>query len=202
MKKLMVLLMVLAIAMGSVFAAESEGQWGGNVVTAGTGDSATLNVKLDLKKGMNLFNIGFATKEVTKENINDASIVQKELVLELNGSEYTGTTYIYYGIKNTTEAAYDISLSIDGALKSDNDQTTGIDWTIKSEDGSTVSLVSQAEGRTLSDEVWSNVGANQSQFTVVSMPINISTDGFLLDDDTHLKNEIYSGTVKLTITGA
>lgn len=196
MKKLMVLLMVLAIAMGSVFAAESEGQWGGNVVTAGTGDSATLNVKLDLTKGMNLFNIGFATKEVTKENINDASIVQKELVLELNGSEYTGTTYIYYGIKNTTEAAYDISLSIDGALKSDSD-TAGIDWTIKSEDGSTVSLVSQTSGQTLSDEVWSDVGASQSGFTVVSMPINISTDGFL--DDNNLENEIYSGTVKLTI---
>lgn len=199
MKKLMVLLMVLAIAMGSVFATESEGQWGGNVVTAETGDSATLNVKLDLTKGMNLFNIGFATKEVTKENINDASIVQKDLVLELNGSEYTGTTYIYYGIKNTIDAAYDISLSIDGALKSDSD-ATGIDWTIKSEDGSTVSLVSQTTGQTLSDEVWSDVGASQSEFTVVSMPINISTDGFL--DDKNLKNEIYSGTVKLTITAS
>lgn len=199
MKKLMVLLMVLAIAMGSMFAADSEGQWGGNVVTEGTGDSAILNVKLDLTKGMNLFNIGFATKEVTKENINDASIVQKDLVLELNGSEYTGTTYIYYGIKNTTEDAYDISLSIDGALKSASDEK-GIDWTIKSEDGSTVSLVSQTSGQTLSNEVWSGVGASQSDFTVVSMPINISTDGFL--GDSHLENEIYSGTVKLTITGA
>lgn len=191
MKKLLVLSMVLVIAIGSLFAIEEPGQWGGNTVSTG-GDSATLKVNLDLTDGINLFNVGFASEEVSKDNINTIT-PQEELSLVLNGSEYTGSTYIYYGIKDTNQKSYTISIDINDALTASSD-STGIDWSVSASptDGGTVNVSSNS---TKSATVW-NVSSS-GDFTVVSAPLSITTIGFLEDD--HLVSEIYSGTIKLTI---
>lgn len=192
MKKILVLLMIMAIAIGSVFAA--EGQWGGNTVTDDS--KATLEVTLKLD-GEDLFNIGFASDAVDEESISSSAFTPlKELALELDGSEYQGKAYVYYGIKSLSTNKYDISLEIDGALKTATD-TDGIAWGITSGDFNVTSA------GTKTGLIFDGVGSDtDNTFKVESKELAISTTDFLGETDLDTDNQ-YSATVTLKIaTGA
>lgn len=193
MKKILVLLMVMAIAVGSVFAA--EGQWGGSAISGdGVDPKATLEVTLKLS-GNDLFNIGFASEEVTTENIDTvANNPLKTLALELDGSEYQGKAYVYYGIKSLTANKYDVSLSIDGALTAPNDEE-GIAWGISSGGSSFVTSGEANTPKVIFDGVGS---ASDNVFKVESKELAISTTDFQGELGLDTTNQ-YSATVTLTI---
>ena len=194
MKKIMVLLMIMAIAIGSVFAA--EGQWGGSTIPSDGSAAATLEVTLKLE-GKDMFNIGFASEEVTADTINsDAFAPLETLALELDGKEYQGKAYVYYGIKSLSANEYDITLEIDGALKTATD-TDGIAWGITSGDFNVTSA------GTKTGLIFDGVGSDtDNTFKVESKELAISTTDFL--NETNLDNDNqYSATVTLKIaTGA
>ena len=190
MKKFLVLLMIMAIAMGSVFAA--EGQWGGGAIPEDGSAAATLEVTLKLD-GEDMFNIGFASEEVTAETINsDAFAPLETLALELDGKEYQGKAYVYYGIKSLSTNKYDISLSIDGPLKATNDQD-GIAWGISSE-GESVATSASSEAKIIFPEV----SSNNNEFTVVSKQLVLSTTDFENEEGLDTANQ-YSANVTLKI---
>lgn len=194
MKKILVLLMIMAIAMGSVFAA--EGQWGGSSIPSDGSAAATLEVTLKLD-GEDMFNIGFASDAVDEDSISSSAFTPlKELALELDGSEYQGKAYVYYGIKSLSTNEYDISLEIDGALKTTTD-TDGIKWGITSGDFNVTS------GGTKSGLIFDDVGSDtDNTFKVESKELAISTTDFLGETDLDT-SEQYSATVTLKIsTGA
>lgn len=188
MKKILVLLMVMAIAMGSVFAA--DGSWTGDAVTADS--NAVLNVRLSLDT-TNIFTIGFTDEaEVTTENI-DSITPKTELVLAPEGSEYTGTTNIYYGVKNLEEGkTYKIRITIGDALHA-GESYDDINWTATT----TAGPVTVASNGTKSGDVWTSIGGTK-QYEVNYTQLAVSTDGFV-DVNNPDTDTDYTGTITLTI---
>lgn len=187
MKKILVLLMVIAIAMGSVFAAPGTGSWTGDEIGEG-GESATLGVKLQLNS-MDIFTIGFTDEaEVNAGNI-DSVTPKTELILSPEGSEYTGTTNIYYGVKNLGEGTYKIGITIGNDLTAGSG--TDIPW-----EASAASANVSSQG-TKSGDVWTSVGSTQ-EYEVNYTQLAISTDGFVGLSDLNTK-DAYEGTITLTI---
>ena len=190
MKKIMVLLMIMAIAMGCVFA--DAGSWTGDTVS-GTDSYAELSVKLQLS-GTNIFSIGFSDSEVTTENI-DSVTPKTELSLSPNGLEYTGSTNIYYAIKNLDTTDYTISLEIGDALASSDEEKDTIEW-IASATGDQKADVSSKESGTKSAPVWT-VGKT-ANYEVGYTSLTVSTDGFAEVTNPDTTNP-YFGTLKLKI---
>lgn len=188
MKKILVLLMVMAIAMGSVFAVPGTGSWTGDSIGV-SGESATLGVKLQLSS-MEIFTIGFTDQaEVNAGNI-DSVTPKTELILSPEGSEYTGTTNIYYGVKNLDEGTtYKIGITIGDDLSAGSG--TDIPW-----NASAASAYVSSQG-TKSGDVWESVGTTQ-EYEVNCTQLSISTDGFVGLTGLNTTTP-YEGTITLTI---
>ena len=192
MKKILALLMIMAIAMGSVFAVEA-GQWGGDEIT---GDSAaSLEVALKLS-GDDIFNIGFASEAVTADTINSEAFKPLEsLELEIDGTEYQGTAYVYYGIKAPSDKTYTISLAIDDNLKTTESGKTTIPWKISSVENFSIDSKSTKTGNIFA----AASSGTDGEFKVESKELSISTEGFMGLENLDYNNP-YSANVTVTIT--
>ena len=189
MKKLMVLLMVLAIAMGSVFAA--EGYWSGTAVSDTSSDPAELKVTLDLEGFQGLYTIGFTDTAVETEPEGDPQEVTitpiSDYTLTLKNDEYIGDAYVYYAVKTDQKLSFNMAVS--GALDEQNSEKA-IDWEVK------------AGNATLNS---GNYGAEQEvgtfegdgSYAIGSWPMSMTTVGFLADSTA--AGEVYTATVKLTV---
>ena len=191
MKKILALLMIMAIAMGSVFAVEA-GQWGGDMITGDSAASLEVTMKLS---GKDIFNIGFASEAVTAETINSEAFKPLEsLELELDGTEYQGTAYVYYGIKAPSNTTYTISLAIDDNLRTTVSDKTTIPWKISSVENFSIASNSTKTGNIFAEAK----SGKDGKFNVDFKKLNISTEGFMGLDNLDYVNP-YSANVTVTI---
>lgn len=192
MKKLMVLLMVLAIAMGSVFAA--EGYWSGTAVSDSSSDPAELKVTLDLNGFQGLYTIGFtdtAVETATGEDAQEVTITPiSDYTLTLKDDEYIGDAYVYYAVKTPAKQTLSFNMSVSGALDEQSSEKT-IDWEVKAGKATL-----NSENYTTETEVGTFTSEDGS-YAIGSWPMSMTTVGFLADGAG--ADEVYTATVKLTV---
>ena len=193
MRKVLVTLALMAIAMGMVFAEAAAGNVNGTDVADLT-NGAKLTVTLDMVDDDNskYFEIGFTSKALADDTVPTAAnpvtpLETVALTERVEGGEMQNTAnsaYVYYIVKG---AAVKISLGIADALKATGDET-GIDWQVVA-NGKTISSTGDAV------EIEDNIGSS-GVTKVKSYPLSISTVGLL--SDTTVKAE-YSGDLVVSI---
>lgn len=197
MKKVLVMLAVMAIAMGSVFSADPAPMGTGSQTATNLSslDPATLQVTLDLGSESGLgkhYQVGFSSVEV--KDIDDVADA-KTLPLETPTAtgDLSGTTNVYWAIKDSASLSYKIALNIAANLKSDSDNT-GIAWKVAVGEGGEAEEVTVSDASTYTAiKTISTTGG----FDVDSLPLTISTVG--LRSTATTKNESYSGTLFVKI---
>ena len=188
MKKILVLLMVMAIAMGSMFAA--EGSWTGTSVTNTASEAATLEVSLNLKNYAGTYAIGFTETAVEEktEGAADVTITPTgTLTLTPDNDEYVGTVYGYYAIKSGTDVTLSFEMSADDKLTEQTTTSKTIEWTVKAAD--TPLTTSPTEVKAVPFE--------NGVYKIGSFPVSITTDGFISANTA--TDEVYTGTISLTV---
>lgn len=188
MKKILVLLMVMAIAMGSMFAA--EGSWTGTSVTNTASEAATLEVSLNLKDYAGTYAIGFTETAVEEktEGAADVTITPTgTLTLTPDNDEYVGTVYGYYAIKSGTDVTLSFEMSADDKLTEQTTTSKTIEWTVTAAD--TPLTTSPTEVKAVPFE--------NGVYKIGSFPVSITTDGFISANTA--ANEVYTGTISLTV---
>ena len=188
MKKILVLLMVMAIAMGSMFAA--EGSWTGTSVTNTASEAATLEVSLNLKDYAGTYAIGFTETAVEEktEGAADVTITPTgTLTLTPDNDEYVGTVYGYYAIKSGTDVTLSFEMSADDKLTEQTTTSKTIEWTVTAAD--TPLTTSPTEVKAVPFE--------NGVYKIGSFPVSITTDGFISANTA--TNEVYTGTISLTV---
>lgn len=188
MKKILVLLMVMAIAMGSMFAA--EGSWTGTSVTNTASEAATLEVSLNLKDYAGTYAIGFTETAVEEktEGAADVPITPTgTLTLTPDNDEYVGTVYGYYAIKSGTDVTLSFEMSADDKLTEQTTTSKTIEWTVTAADTPLTTSPTEVKAVSFEDGV----------YKIGSFPVSITTDGFISANTA--TNEVYTGTISLTV---
>ena len=198
MKKVLVMLAIMAIAMGSVFSADPAPMGTGSQIETDFNslDPATLQVTLDLGSESGLgkhYQVGFSSAAVEKiADVADARTLP--LKTPTATGDLSGTTNVYWAIKDTASTTYKIALNIAANLKSDNDNT-GIAWKVAVGEGGEAEedvTVSDASTYTTIKTIETTGG-----FDVDSLPLTISTVG--LRSTATTQSESYSGTLFVKI---
>lgn len=188
MKKILVLLMVMAIAMGSMFAA--EGSWTGTSVTNTASEAATLEVSLNLKDYAGTYAIGFTETAVEEktEGAADVTITPTgTLTLTPDNDEYVGTVYGYYAIKSGTDVTLSFEMSADDKLTEQTTTSKTIEWTVTAADTPLTTSPTEVKAVLFENGV----------YKIGSFPVSITTDGFISANTA--TNEVYTGTISLTV---
>lgn len=222
MKRFLVMLAIMAIAMAGVFAAEpateSTGGSGSFVATGSAwsdaGGSATLEVTLDLGPESPLgkyYEVGFTDTDVTDFSADDfyaevrtfgkVTTVALDKITDTDDVENSDPVYVYWAIRATKGSKYNIGLSLPGNMTVGSD-STGINWSVtpgKGADSTTAITTTQAGGEVGKEDV-KVVTANE-KMVIGCFPITISTENLRSKTDIDYKNE-YKTTLTLTVKGA
>lgn len=189
MKKILVLLMVMAIAMGSMFAA--EGSWTGTSVSDTASEAATLEVSLNLKDYAGTYAIGFTETAVEEKTGSDATGITitptGTLTLTPDNDEYVGTVYGYYAIKSGTGVTLSFEMSADDKLTEQTKTSKTVDWTVTAADTPLTTSAQEVKSAEFT----------QGEYKIGSFPVSITTDGFISANTA--ANEVYTGTISLTV---
>lgn len=214
MKKFLLTLAMLAIAIGMVVA--TPGEYVTNNLTTVTTDKATLEVTLDLSSTSNLnkhYQIGFTNEPVNATTTIDSIDARDPLTtIELDLATTSGDVansnpaYVYWAIKAPVSESIKIGLSLPGNMISEGDETTGVKWSVTP---GSVTPGSGPDSVKVSTDViaTTNVSTGDSNEAVVtitgtgtmvtgSFPITISTVD--LRTTTTVQEE-YSSTLTVTI---
>lgn len=207
MKKVLVMLAVMAIAMGVVVAAEGTGEYAVNALTDASTDKATLEVTLDLGPNSNLgkhYQIGFTTTDVkgfSAEDLGTTGIAPlKTVALDKATTDgdltHDETVYVYWAIKAPKAESENIKLglSLPGNMTSATDTENGIKWSV-TPDGITA-IETETVGAAVSNEAVKKVQTT-GEMIIDCMPITISTVDLRGTNTT--KEESYSTTLTLSI---
>lgn len=193
MKKVLVMLAVMAIAMGSVFSADPAPMGTGSQTATNLAslDPATLQVTLNLGELGKHYQVGFSSVEVKDiDDVADATTLPLETPTATG--DLSGTTNVYWAIKDTAGVPYKIALNIAENLKSDTDNT-GIAWKVAIDGGDVAEVaVSNASTYTTIKTI-----ETSGKFDVDSLPLTISTIG--LRSTATTQSESYSGTLSVKI---
>lgn len=191
MKKILVLLMVMAIAMGAVFAVDAAGSTSvDSVTTSASSNRASLEVTVDLSQYEGLYTFGFTGTEVAAATGEGAQAVTitplTSIGLTPENDEFTGSAYVYYAVKapNAQKLLFDVTLS--GPL---TNGTKNLAWQVS--DGTGTEVV-----KSTAPETAANVGefTSAGTYAIGSFPIKMTTDGFLsfeTEDVTELAGSVY-----------
>ena len=189
MKKILVLLMVMAIAMGSMFAA--EGSWTGTSVSDTASEAATLEVSLNLKDYAGTYAIGFTETAVEEKVGGDATAVTitptGTLPLTPDNDEYVGTVYGYYAIKSGEDVQLSFEMFADDKLTEQTETSKTIEWTVTAADTPLTTSPTEVKA----------VQFTQGEYKIGSFPVSITTDDFI--SASTAKDEVYTGTISLTV---
>ena len=212
MKRFLVMLAIMAIAMTGVFAVEGTGSYvWTDELTGATTDKATLEVTLDLTPESEYgryYQIGFT------ENDNVASLTADDLesiepVKTIDLATLTETddltnsdVNVYWAIRIPSNESVNIGLKLGGNMTATSDQSTGIKWSVTPGEGATKQDVLTtsavgAGGAASEEAVVSVQGTGALKFG--SFPITISTVDLRT---TEIKYEKYSAELTVMVTGA
>ena len=207
MKKVLVMLAVMAIAMGVVVAAPGTGEYAVNVLTDARTDKATLEVTLDLGPNSALgkhYQIGFTTTDVKGFSAGDLGTTGiaplKTVALDKATTDGDLThhekVYVYWAIKAPQANSENIKLglSLPGNMTSASDTANGIKWSVTPEgvDAIATTYVGTPESN---DEV--KKIKTTGEMIIDCMPITISTVD--LRGTSTTEEESYSTTLTLSI---
>ena len=203
MKKVLTLLVIMTIVLGTVFAAPGTGNASSEDLSSGF--NATMEVTLDLSSDSDLtkyFEIGFSTAPVTAVPTEESPVTPKTTIKLEDATGADGDirnkedVYIYWIVKGDN---VDLTLSTGAALDSSEVDATDIHWS------ATIGTIS-GEGGTASDSEARSDGSNDtasvtgidgtSAIKVGSAPLTISTIDLL---STTGVNGNYTGKLTLSI---
>lgn len=206
MKKVLVMLAVMAIAMGVVVAAPGTGEYAVNVLTDARTDKATLEVTLDLGSGSNLgkhYQIGFTStnvKDYTPAQLDAGITPLKTVALDKATTDgdltHEEPVYVYWAIKAPKAESENIKLglSLPGNMTSDTDTENGVKWSVTPE--GVDAIATTAVGTAASNDAVKKVKTT-GEMIIDCMPITISTVD--LRETSTTKEESYSTTLTLSI---
>ena len=208
MKKVFVLFLVLLLVASAAFAdTVSE--------TAGTENPATVNASLDLsgestevgyvKFGFYKGSVpdGFSITTTGGDSISEGTVKlypkvdttgdAKLIATNLAGEDSNDEFYLFYQIVSGTK--YDLTLSLDGKMKLNDDPT--LDWTVTLSDGSSTN-VTTVNGEVNKSKIIFTHDPYQGNATVTSAAaydVEVTTG-----DISGLKQGTYEGEITLTLT--
>ena len=191
MKKFLVMLAILAIAIAGVSA---EARWTGT--TLGDDSKATVQVSLNLGGDLGkYYQIGFSEEEVTPETDLSTLSPDTEIVLdqEQNSGEIqnaANSSYVYYAIQIPSNESVNIGFEIAENLKADGD-SEGIAWTASA--NSNTAKVG-ADGKAVITKVQGN-----GELQVNSFPVTVSTSGLRSHEYVAKK---YTGNLVVTVSAS
>ena len=212
MKRFLVMLAIMAIAMTGVFAVEGTGSYvWTDELTGATTDKATLEVTLDLTPESEYgryYQIGFT------ENDNVASLTADDLesiepVKTIDLATLTETddltnsdVNVYWAIRIPSDESVNIGLKLGGNMTASSSDQSGIKWSVTPGEGATKQDVLTtsavgAGGAASEEAVVSVQGTGALKFG--SFPITISTVDLRT---TEIKYEKYSAELTVMVTGA
>lgn len=206
MKKVFVLFLVLLLVASAAFAVTVSEK-------AGTENPATVNASLDLSgngdagfvkfgfysgKAPENFSIttttygdsisdGTVKLYPTVDTTGDAKLIATNLAGEGRNDEF----YLFYQIVSGTK--YDLTLSLDGKMKLNDDPT--LDWTVTLSDGSSTNVTTlNGEGNQsiLTHDPYQD---NATVTSAAAYNVTVTTE-----DISSLKQGTYEGVIKLTLT--
>ena len=209
MKKVLLVLAILAIAMTTVFAVEGTGS-ASNTSLDTKGTSATLEVTLNLTSDLaNYVEVGFSSNEVkttnvgegTANGVSDATVIKSIALTEANGGDLSnpdGTAYVYWIIKGLSGTTANITLEAGQHLAQESGDPT-ITWiaTAKTSEGDK-STTSYGQSGSASAATVATVISDGS-LEVGSAPLKISTVDLL---NTTVTQGDYAGTLTIKIASA
>lgn len=205
MKKFLVMLAIMAIAVSGAFAAEGTGAWVGTGTESPVNKNATMEVTLDLSSESTLgkyYMIGFTSSVA---GLSSTSLEVEPLkTVALNTATTTGdfTTqgdvYVYWAIKDSS-TKYDIQLSLDNDLTTSSEEEGNkfVKWSVTptSEGLKLTSNGTGTESQNKSTVVGNSIGGAAGMQTG-SNKITISTEDLL--ESSYAEGE-YTGTLTVTI---
>lgn len=199
MKKVFVMLAIMAIAMGVVIAEPAgTGEYAVNKLTNADTDKATLEVTLDLGGGSSLLNhyqIGFTSTDVSDYSAADldAGITPlKTVALDQATTDgdltHDEKVYMYWAIKAPSSESENIKigLSLAGNMTSDTDTSNGIKWSVTP--GSGTAIETAAVKTPVSDDDVVKVQTT-GDMIIDCLPLTISTVD--LRENTTYEEEAY-----------
>ena len=192
MKKFLVMLAILAIAIAGVSA---EARWTGT--TLDTNSKAEVQVSLDLGGDLGrYYQIGFSEVEVTPATDLATLSLETEIVLdqEQNSGEIqnaANSTYVYYAVQIPSGESVNIGFEIAKNLTADGDDE-GIVWTASA--NSKTATAGESEGKAVITTVQGN-----GELQVDSFPVTVSTSGLRSHEYVAKK---YTGNLVVTVSAS
>lgn len=216
MKRFLVMLAIMAIAMTAVFAEPGTGilkQTGSEWTGSG---SATLEVTLDLGPESPLgkyYEVGFTDTDVSEFSADDfygteetprqfsnLTTIALDKVTEDDDVENSDPVYVYWAIRATKDSKYNIGLSLPGNMTTVSD-TSGIAWSVTPGTGadSTDAITTSTANVQVGNENVKAVTAAE-EMVIGCFPITISTENLRSNTKLDYVND-YKTTLTLTVTG-
>lgn len=203
MKKVLLVLAIMAIAMGMVFAAEgSISSSGENLKALNFDQSAELNVTFTPTTEMaTFFEVGFTEAPVKKTADGGVPVVTPSTTLELDfrenatmGEDASGTTYVYWIVKGFKA---NVSIMAGNNMTNTDSDGTSIKWRATvGEDGNSTNSGESAFAN-VATNIEGVTGENTAVVVVGSQPITISTVNLASTEFT--ANTTYSSKLTLQI---
>lgn len=205
MKKFLVMLAIMAIAVSGAFAVEGTGAWVGTGTESPVNKNATMEVTLDLSSGSVLgkyYMIGFTSSvaSLSSTNLEVEPLKTVALNTATTTGDFTtqGDVYVYWAIKDSS-TKYDIQLSLDNDLTTSSEEEGDkfVKWSVTpTSEGS--KLISDGTGRVSQNKstVVGNSIGGAADMQVGSNKITISTEDLL--NSSYAEGE-YTGTLTVTI---
>lgn len=211
MKRFLVMLAIMAIAMTGVFAAEGTGSYVlTDELTGATTDKATLEVTLDLTPESEYgryYQIGF-TKEDNVASFTADDLESIEPVKTIALATLTETddltnsdVNVYWAIRIPSDESVNIGLKLGGNMTASSSDPSGIKWSVTPGEGATkkdaLTTTAVGEGGAASEEAVVSVqGTGALAFG--SFPITISTVDLRT---TAIEYKKYSAELTVMVTG-